>query len=98
MAEPVSWLMIESGWELVDRSGEPLGEITAVVGDADADIFDGLRFETPGGDERYVRAELIGEITEGRVEVDAGPAELERESEEEGPGGVELRRDRGSEL
>ena len=97
MPERVSWLMIESGWELVDRSGAPLGEVTRVVGDADADIFDGLQFETPDGDERYVPAELVGEITEGRVEIDAGPAELERESDE-GPGGVELRRDRGTEL
>jgi hypothetical protein len=98
MAEQVSWLMIESGWEVVDRTGSAVGEVTRVVGDADADIFGGLRFAAAGEEERYVRAELVGEITERRVALEAGLAELERSPASEEPGGVELRRDRDAEL
>jgi len=41
MAEPTSWYAITSGWEVVDRSGARVGEVIGVVGDEDADIFEG---------------------------------------------------------
>ena len=45
-----------------------------VVGDLEADIFDGLQV-TAGvlGETRYVPAEEVGEITEGRIQLTAGP-------------------------
>jgi hypothetical protein len=98
MADPVSWLMIESGWDVVDRSGAAVGEVTRVVGDPDADIFDGLRFEAPRGGERYVAADRVGEIVEGRVSIEAELEELDEAPASGEPRGAELRRDRGEEL
>ena len=91
MATPTSWYTIEQGWEVRDRSGAAVGEVTAVVGDEDADIFDGLRFES-GGKERFVEGARVGEIVEGRVSIEADLAELEAPGAPE-PGG-EPSRDR----
>ena len=68
MADPVSWLVIEPGWEVVDASGEPVGKVHETVGDTGDDIFNGLAV-TPGmlRAARYVPAEVVGEIEEGRV-------------------------------
>jgi hypothetical protein len=59
MADPVSWLVIEPGWEVVDAAGEPVGRVLEVLGDKERDIWDGLRV---GGGE-YVAAERVAEIT-----------------------------------
>jgi hypothetical protein len=94
---PLSWYVIEEGWEVVDPSGRLAGEVHAVIGDEDADIFDGLRVMTPAGVAAYVPASRVGEIEEGRVSIgiDAG-ALLEEEAEP--PTGAELRRDRSEGL
>jgi hypothetical protein len=62
MADPVSWLMIERGWEVVDASGKRVGKVDEVLGDTEADIWDGL---TVSGE--YVAAEDVAEIVEGRI-------------------------------
>jgi hypothetical protein len=62
MADPVSWLMIEPGWEVVDRQGKRVGTVNEVLGEREADIWDGL---TVSGD--YVAAEDVAEIVEGRI-------------------------------
>ena len=74
MSDPVSWLLIEPGWEVVAADGEDAGKVQEVVGDLQADIFDGLQV-TAGvlGETRYVPAEEVGEITEGRIQLTAGP-------------------------
>ena len=89
----VSWFLIEEGWEVVDTSGRLAGEVHEVVGDRDADIFDGLRVMTPGGIESYVPAERVGRIEDGRVAVriDAGALPDEQAAP---PRGREVRRDR----
>jgi uncharacterized protein YrrD len=68
MSEPVSWLMIEPGWTVEGEDGKEVGAVHEVLGDEDADIFDGLAvshglLKRP----RYVPAENVGAITEGRV-------------------------------
>jgi hypothetical protein len=98
MAEPTSWLTIESGWDVVGRSGAVIGRVARVVGDPDADIFDGLRLETSEGSERYVPADQVGGIVEGRVTVDLELTELDEPTSSEEPGGVEVHRDRDAEL
>ena len=98
MAEPTSWFTIQEGWEVADRAGVVIGEVLAVVGDENADIFDGLRFETEGGDERFAPGERVAEIVEGRVTLDAEMAELGESPSEEEPGGAEITRDRDAEL
>lgn len=89
----VSWYLIEEGWEVVDTTGRVAGEVHQVVGDRDADIFDGLRVMTPGGIESFVPADRVGDIEDGRVSVrvDAGALPDEPASP---PEGGEVRRDR----
>jgi hypothetical protein len=94
MDEPTSWYAVAPGWEVVDRSGATVGEVIAVVGDEDADIFDGLRLESADGDELFARGEQVAEIFEGRVMLDADEHELDAAP----PGGAEISRDRDAEL
>ena len=62
MADPVSWLVIEPGWEVVDAKGKRIGKVDEVLGDTEADIWDGL---TVSG--AYVPAEDVAQIIEGRI-------------------------------
>jgi hypothetical protein len=69
-AEPVSWLLIEPGWRVIDASGGDLGKIEAVTGDSDADIFDGLAVATGMlAQPKYIPAEQVGAITDGTVQL-----------------------------
>jgi hypothetical protein len=79
MADPVSWFVIERGWEVVGRDGEQLGKIEETVGDSTHDIFDGLTVGTGLlSRPRYVPAERVAEIVEGTVRLDLGKDEFER--------------------
>ena len=70
MTDPVSWLLIEPGWEVVDAQGKSVGKVDEVVGDPERDIFDGLNIsEGLLGGPRYVAAEDVGKITEGCVQL-----------------------------
>lgn len=70
MADPVSWLLIEPGWHVVDASGEAIGKVEAVTGDSNADIFDGLAVATDMlARPKYVPAEQVGTITDGTVQL-----------------------------
>jgi ribosomal 30S subunit maturation factor RimM len=62
MADPVSWLMIEPGWEVVDASGNRIGKVDEVIGEGEVDIWDGL---TVSGE--YVPSEHVAQIVEGRI-------------------------------
>ena len=62
MADPVSWLLIEPGWEVVDKDGNAVGKVDEVLGEREADIWDGLTV-----DGKYVPAEQVGTIVEGRI-------------------------------
>jgi len=72
VSDPVSWLLVEPGWEVVDADGESVGKVHEVLGDTERDIFDGLQV-TSGvlAESRYVPAEEVGPITEGRVQLTA---------------------------
>jgi hypothetical protein len=79
MADPVAWLMIETGWTVLAADGTRVGEVDEVVGDSGADIFDGLAIATSMfGKPRYVPAEDVAEITEGTVRLSLTPEEVER--------------------
>ena len=90
---PLSWYVIEVGWEVVDPSGRLAGEVHEVVGDEDADIFDGLRVMTPAGVSAYVPADRVGEIEEERVSIGIDAGALLEEGADP-PAGREVRRDR----
>lgn len=89
VAEPTSWYAIEPGWDILDRAGQVVGEVTEVVGDTDADILDGIRFETVDGEERFAPAEQVGDITDGSVSLEVELSELDSSATE--PGGAEVR-------
>ena len=77
MPDPVSWMMIEQGWSVVDADGEDVGRIDEVLGDQEADIFNGLQVLTGIlGTPQYVPAERVGEIVEGRVQLELKKDEL----------------------
>jgi hypothetical protein len=76
--DQVAWSMIEPGWTVVSRGGEDLGRVHELIGDSSADIFNGLAV-SPGRmkGSRYVPAERVAAIFEGRVELDLDPEEFE---------------------
>jgi uncharacterized protein YrrD len=77
MADPVSWLLVEPGWRVVDAAGEDVGRVDEVLGDTEADIFDGLQVSSGVlRRRRYVPAETIEEILEGtiRLKAESDPA------------------------
>jgi hypothetical protein len=77
--DPVSWLVVERGWKVVASDGSEVGRVDELVGDTGQDIFDGLTVSSGVmGRPRYVPAERVRSITEGRVELDLGPEEAER--------------------
>lgn len=70
MSDPVSWLMIEEGWKVLDAGGDEVGQVEEVIGDTGVDIFNGLSIATSlltGA--RYVPAEAVTSITEGCVQL-----------------------------
>ena len=90
MADPVSWYLIEQGWDVVGSDGEQLGTIEETVGDSTRDIFDGLTVGTGLlSKPRYVPAELVGEIVEGRVALTIDKGRFEGLEEYEPPATTE---------
>ena len=75
MADPVSWLQIEQGWQVLAADGTAVGTVAQVEGDKEADIFDGLAVD-PGESKElgYVAGEQVGTITPGSVLLKAGLA------------------------
>jgi hypothetical protein len=70
VSDPVSWLLIEPGWEVYGSDGERIGTVDETVGDSTDDIFNGLAIVSGlFAKARYVPAEQVGEITDGRVEL-----------------------------
>ena len=69
MADPVSWMLVERGWAVVASDGREVGKVDQVVGDPEADIFDGLAVGagTVLDRPRYVPSEQVGAIEEGTV-------------------------------
>ena len=60
--DPLSWLMIETGWTVVNAQGEKVGKVDEVLGDEHIDIFHGLLV-----DGQEILAEEVVEITEGEI-------------------------------
>ena len=64
---------------MVDSAGEKVGTVDEVLGDQNSDIFDGLAVATGlVGRPVYVPAERVGEITEGRVQLELTSDAVER--------------------
>ena len=67
MADPVSWLQIAQGWNILAADGVLLGTVAQVEGDKQSDIFDGLAMTTPAAQVVYVPGEQVGAIYPGEV-------------------------------
>jgi uncharacterized protein YrrD len=67
MADPVSWLVVEPGWRVVDATGEEVGHVDRVVGDENADIFEGIEVRSGLLSQSFVPAERIASIVEGEI-------------------------------
>ena len=66
--DPVAWTMVEPGWKVVSDRGEALGEVAEVLGDPEADIFDGLHVAKGIlGKTEYIPSEDVAGIVEGEV-------------------------------
>jgi len=77
MADPVSWLQIEQGWNVITSDGVVAGSVAQVEGDKQDDIFDGLAVESAGPDGiRYVPGEQVGAIHPGEVTLKIASAEI----------------------
>jgi hypothetical protein len=77
--EPVSYLTLESGTAVVSSDGVEVGKVEAVLGDTDADIFDGLVIDTsrgPGG-HRFVDAPEVERLEADRVILSVPSGEIE---------------------
>jgi hypothetical protein len=82
MGDPVSWLMIRPGWKVYASNGTEVGEVDEVAGDENADIFDGLAVAASAlGKPKYVPAESVTTITDGRVDLSLSSAEFGGTSE-----------------
>jgi hypothetical protein len=83
---PVSWLVIERGWKVVDADGKEIGHIEEIVGDSGKDIFNGLTVAHGLlGRPRYVPAERVAEITDGEVRLAMSEDDVGRLDEHEPP-------------
>jgi hypothetical protein len=77
VSDPVSWLLVRRGWQVVSSDGVTVGRIGAVRGEPVKDIFNGVVVRTKSAPPRYVPAELIEKIVSGRVALRLNTGEFE---------------------
>ncbi len=79
LGAPLSYLVLKKGVPVYAKDGERLGRVVRVLAAPEANMFDGIIFDTkagPGG-HRFVDAPEVGQIFERGVvlEIDAAEAE-----------------------
>ena len=70
MPDPVAWTIVERGWAVTASDGNEVGKVNEVLGDPEADIFDGV--EVSHGlleKTEYVPSECVVAIRQGEVVV-----------------------------
>src|ERR1700693_638823 len=86
MADPVSWLQIAQGWNVVTSDGVILGTVAQVEVDKQSDIFDGLAVESKQPTQiRYVPGEQVGAIYPGEVTLKIDAVESDTLAPSEAP-------------
>lgn len=79
LGHPVSYLVAKRGIPVFSSDGEKLGRVIRVFAAPEANMFDGILFDTnwgPGG-RRFVDAPEVGEIYERGVVLKIGAAEVD---------------------
>jgi hypothetical protein len=75
----VSWMAIPKDAPVVDREGNEIAEVEAVLGDDEEGIFHGLAINLPGwGGHVELPADRVQRITTRRVYTDLAPGEGEK--------------------
>ena len=74
--------MIRPGWKVYASDGTEVGAVDEVAGDENADIFDGLAIAASAlAKPKYVPAESVTTITEGRIDLSLTSADFKEASE-----------------
>ncbi len=79
LGQPVSYLVAKRGIPVFSSDGERLGWVTKVLAAPEANLFDGIIFDTsrgPGG-HRFVDAPEVGELYERGVILKIKAAEVD---------------------
>jgi uncharacterized protein YrrD len=79
LGHPVSYLVAKSGIPVFSNEGENLGRVVKVLAAPEANMFDGILFDTswgPGG-HRFVDAPEVGQIYERGVVLEIAAAEVD---------------------
>ena len=79
LGAPLSYLVLKRGVAVYSSDGERLGRVVEVLSAPEANLFDGIIFDTkagPGG-RRFVDAPEVGEIYERGVVLKIGAAEVD---------------------
>jgi len=74
--DPVAWRVIERGWSVLDSTRNEIGKVDSIVGDVNADIFDGITVGDGGTvltRAKYVQSEHVAQILEGQITLDLSP-------------------------
>jgi uncharacterized protein YrrD len=76
---PIAWPALKEGTPVHDSTGAEIGKVGRVVADQQKDIFSGITV-TSGifSTERFAPAEVVGRITETKVELSIEAAEAGR--------------------
>jgi hypothetical protein len=67
--DPISYLALEEGTEVLSSDGERVGKVAHVLADPEQDIFDGIVIEGSGlgGGHRFADAAQVEEMRSGAV-------------------------------
>ncbi len=65
--DPVSWLQIEPGWNVLTAEGQAFGIVAQVAGTKEDDIFDGIAVQSPESPARLRPGEQVSAVYPGRV-------------------------------
>ena len=77
MSEPVSWLLIRRGWQVVASDGTVLGRIGAVRGEPTKSIFNCIVVRANSAPPRYIPSDLVSEIVSGQITLKLSAEEFE---------------------
>ena len=77
MSEPVSWLLIRRGWQVLASDGTVVGRIGAVRGEPTKDIFNGIVVRANSAPPRYIPSDYLAEIVSGQVTLKLSASEFE---------------------
>jgi len=77
--QPIAWLALEEGTQVVSSDGEEIGKVVRVVADVGKDIFSGVAIRTGLLEQtQFAPAALIEEITTEAVRLTVSAGEVDK--------------------